>query len=163
MTVSGSVNRKQVALQQNENLNTSSSEMVSKEMKDLKDSIAIRFLLKRTKRFDHWKEQKAQKKAQRARLTLATDTAAECLKYLGLTQKNMKKRERPEQRQEDRSSFQFPKPMVYECEFCTKVFFHKIPYRRHMIRHMKKQFLCMKCNQGFSSKLAKRRHNLSCR
>ncbi|KAK2582385.1 hypothetical protein KPH14_004714 [Odynerus spinipes] len=58
---------------------------------------------------------------------------------------------------------QFTKPRVYECDCCFKIFFHKVFYRRHMIRHIDRNPRCENCNQIFLSKIAKRYHRAQCR
>ncbi|CAK9830641.1 hypothetical protein ANTRET_LOCUS7777 [Anthophora retusa] len=144
----------------NENPNASSGSE-SSSLEELKSRVAVRYLMRKTKRFDLLKQQMQHKLQSIAEKKV--EPSAECLIYLGLAPKNVKIHERQTRKLENRSDFQFLKPRVYECNYCTKIFFHKLLYRRHMIRHLKKIHWCMKCNRGFTTKISKKRHELTCR
>ncbi|CAL7945717.1 unnamed protein product [Xylocopa violacea] len=133
-------------------------------LKQLRSQVAIRFLLAKTKRFNLLKQQFQQMQQKKQQAALKTESSPECLSYLGLAPKDANKlEERNTRKQENRSDFQFLKPQIYECSYCTKIFFHKLLHRRHSIRHLRKIHWCLKCNQGFPSKTSKRRHDLVCR
>ncbi|XP_015430717.1 PREDICTED: uncharacterized protein LOC107187195 isoform X2 [Dufourea novaeangliae] len=145
-----------------ENTNISPTNMESRSVEELKARVAVRFLVKKSKRFDLLKQQ-LQRKLQQTRKAYKTEPTPECLLYLGLEPKTVKTLHREEQKHENCTDFPFLKPRVYECGYCTKIFFHKALHRRHMIHHLKKIHWCMKCSRGFTSKISKRRHELACR
>ncbi|XP_076751509.1 uncharacterized protein LOC143423813 [Xylocopa sonorina] len=146
------------------NRNSSTSSRNSRvTLKQLRSQVAIRFLLAKTKRFNILKQQYEQMQQKKQQATLKTGSSPECLSYLGLAPKDAKLEDRNARKQENLGDFQFLKPEIYECSYCTKIFFHKLIHRRHSIRHLKKIHWCLKCNQGFPSKTSKRRHDLVCR
>lgn len=140
-------------------------------MEELNARFAVRFFLKKSKRFDLLKQQMQHrlqeltgKKPEQEKEKERRRSSPECLLYLGLapSRKSREREERPERREEEAPDFDFPKPTIYECAYCVKIFYNKLVYRRHMISHMKKGHRCSKCNRGFVSRILRRRHELSC-
>ncbi|XP_076658364.1 uncharacterized protein LOC143362250 [Halictus rubicundus] len=135
-----------------------SEDMENDEVKELRERIAVRFLIKKSKRFDFSKAP-VQGKLQISKVAPPKKQPLECLFYLGLAPKNSNTSDRKMPKQENETdNIQFRKPTVYECSYCMKFFLHKIPHRRHMIGHIKEVHVCTWCNRAFSSIIMKRRH-----
>ncbi|XP_076634168.1 uncharacterized protein LOC143348148 [Colletes latitarsis] len=156
---------KESAKNENPQIPPNDSNNVSLEA--MRERIAVRYFLKKSKRFDYRKFHKQYQMPQ-MKIPACKEPVLmpvpEFLVYLGLASNCAETRDRDERKtQEDRNDFQFPKPTIYECVYCAKIFFHKLLHRRHNIRHMRKMNCCVKCGRGFTSKISRKRHQLHCR
>ncbi|XP_078049721.1 uncharacterized protein LOC144476523 [Augochlora pura] len=122
------------------------------------DQLAIRFLIKRTKKFNFGRHPYRE---VQGRTYLKCPPSPDCLHYLGLSARSAEKLD--QQKQKNPSDFKFREPKIYDCGYCAKYFFHKLNYRRHMIRHIRKAYWCHKCRQGFISLSTRKLHQLFCR
>ena len=62
-------------------------------------------------------------------------------------------------------NFQFAKPKIYECSYCTTIFYKLPPYLKHIRLHAERSpevIRCETCSKAFSSIINKRRHQLQC-
>lgn len=136
----------------------------------LDDKRAIRFMIKKTKRFDysirandaegaeqnHF-EDKEMNEIQGEKVNNILPSLCRPLFWEKIpgNQENTPAKE-------SESGFVFLKPKVYQCYYCQKVFFHSTTYRRHMIRQLKKLRWCSVCKRGFISRLWFKKHRLFC-
>ncbi|KAG7199619.1 hypothetical protein KM043_014222 [Ampulex compressa] len=136
-------------------------EPIGSSMEELRSRVAVRFFVKKSRRFDS-SLRGSQRHGMERSVRICVKNQPECLLYLGLAPRSEKSRER-ECKRRQMDDFQFTKPRVYECDHCTRIFFHKVLYRRHMIRHIRRIQWCTRCNRGFVTKAARKRHQLTCR
>ncbi|XP_063990147.1 uncharacterized protein LOC135169255 [Diachasmimorpha longicaudata] len=66
---------------------------------------------------------------------------------------------RKKEKSEDDKNFLEPK--IIECSYCVKIFFNKIAYRRHALKHVK-YYRCGKCNRHFRNWMTHKRHEIEC-
>lgn len=129
-------------------------------MDDLRTRVAVRFFVRKSKRFDQYKENIQQKPSQ---TFLKPKSGPDCLMYLGLVPRKEATHSLHDKSEKKGLDFQFKKPRLHDCPYCNKIFLHKLLFRRHMINHLNKIHCCRKCRQGFGNKITKRRHEMGCR
>lgn len=122
----------------------------------------IRHMLRRSA--DKWKN-RSEDSMTRAEAVASTSTASTSttepmpnyMHYLKLMPKGQSPPE--ENKQEDNNSeFEFRKPIIYECEYCPKIFYHKYVHLKHTIRHLKCINWCLKCKRAFGNNIAVKKH-----
>jgi hypothetical protein len=144
----------------------------------LDDKTAIRFLVKKTKRFNFPIQVDDTKQMEQNHLKCEelinmmdkemddtkdkklynAPSSLEALLYSELSQNKTPVKNPPEE--ESEPEFVFRKPKVYRCCYCHKVFFHSFTYRRHMLHHLKNRNWCRLCSRGFISRKCYQKHKL---
>lgn len=152
----------------------------------LDDRTAIRFMMKKTERFNYSMgennaEEAEQNHFEDKQMNGVQDEGVNnvssslcCLLYETIIQDPKNEKNTPEDQEnipenqkntsekKSESDFVFLKPKVYYCNYCNKSFFHAASYRRHMIFHLKKLRWCHKCKRGFVSQTWFKKHRSLC-
>jgi hypothetical protein len=138
----------------------------------LDDKTAIRFMIKKTKRFDYsirvnddeGAEQNYFEEEMNGIEGEESNISPSLYRLLcaELTEKKSPENQKNTSVKKNESDFVFLKPKVYQCYYCHKQFFHSSTYRRHMINQLKKLYWCSICNRGFVLKASFKRHRSFC-
>ncbi|XP_076383490.1 uncharacterized protein LOC143260776 [Megalopta genalis] len=149
---------------------------------EIHEQLAVRFLIKKSKRhkFRKYPPSRRQGLSTMVARTAASSTSEpvastsstsnstseikESLQYLGLVPRTeLKKRLTPLRcRHRTPAKPLFKEPLIYECCYCPKYFLHKMTYRQHVIRHIRKVYWCTKCKKGLKTMVEKKRHEYFC-